>query len=357
MTSVIAASIHSRSRRRTTIHRFQFGPLGTANAQQDRTCVECKPRSRPVRSKSAVHAGAGTWCRTAASNVARRQLSQGRPGSVRVSRSSGDDQDSGAIGVGIVSARLSRQPPHRRRTMGCRHADAVIHSPHPAVGERPARPCRYQVALRRPSDDGDVQGFAYLDAGAGLPRHCERGSGTCRLVIVADGLIKQERTTTAQLITAAMSWQGRGRSSAEQRALPAPGSIRYKRLVSASLSSSLACRSPRSTSSCALKMVSGVGATTWRTWNGRRCSSTTAVNMPRTQSSGEATFIAEKSWIGWAGGSSSLHRMDSSASRVERSTGSESRCWPQERPSCRSDSGLSGNVTSPLGSRQRRLPS
>jgi len=32
------------------------------------------------------------------------------------------------------------------------------------------------------------------------------------LVIVADGLIKQERTTTAQLRAAAVSWQGRGRS-------------------------------------------------------------------------------------------------------------------------------------------------
>ena len=37
-------------------------------------------------------------------------------------------------------------------------------------------------------------------------------------MIVADGLIKQERTTTAQLITAAMSWQGRGRSSAVRAA-------------------------------------------------------------------------------------------------------------------------------------------
>ncbi|HWI00332.1 MAG TPA: hypothetical protein VNT27_08365, partial [Propionibacteriaceae bacterium] len=34
------------------------------------------------------------------------------------------------------------------------------------------------------------------------------------LVIVADGLIKQQRTTTAELIAAAASWQGRGRSHA-----------------------------------------------------------------------------------------------------------------------------------------------
>src|SRR5215207_5241363 len=218
MTSVTAVLSTVDQDRRITIPRFQFGPLGTAIEQQNHTCVECKPRSRPVRSKNAVHAGAGTSCRTAASNVAGRRFSQGRLGSVRLSRSSGDDPDPGAIGVDIMSARLSRQPPHCRRTVGRRRADAVMHPRHPALHERPLVRAGIKSHYGGPRMMTTFKGLPISTPEQAFLDLASVGAELVDLVIVADGLIKQERTTTAQLTAAAVSWQGRGRSLAVRAA-------------------------------------------------------------------------------------------------------------------------------------------